>query len=216
MPLSFVVDPNNHRRTDARLRAADAGIFRAAVSRAATSGARRPGCWSIWPRCSPVEEAMLRVFLTIVLPLLAADRALSAVGQHLGADARGRRDPMDGDAVDLARRRRCGAVGDRALRRDRPFRHAAGGGLRAAALGGRPTSYPVTSNRSRADDRCWRSALRIDAAALDGRAGDARPCSAALAAAGSRRGLSAARSATRCSGGRSATSTSPPRHRPSG
>src|SRR5215470_9534562 len=45
---------------------------------------------------------------------------------------------MDGSAVDLARRGRCRAIGNCSVRRNRPFRLATRGGLRAAAVGGRP------------------------------------------------------------------------------
>src|ERR1700740_381142 len=46
------------------------GSFSCCPSRTGTFGARQPGYCGTCPGCSPVKEPMLRVFLTIVLPLL--------------------------------------------------------------------------------------------------------------------------------------------------
>ena len=53
VPLSYILDPRNHQRVE-RASSGRTGAFScAALSRAATSGARQPACWSIWPRCWP-------------------------------------------------------------------------------------------------------------------------------------------------------------------
>ena len=195
MPLVLHPRPAQPPPDRARIRRGGRGSSSCCPMRAATSGARPPGCSSTSPRCWPrLRRPLLREFLTIVVPLAAADRALSGLAAHAPV-ASGRR------AVRGGRCRGCWLAG-------------AGAVLLALVL------FVVTvhfGERRRRASTCRRMcddgrivpghiepeavSRALHAALADGARRRGR-CSRRWRRPGSRHGLSAAACATRCSAAR--------------
>ena len=76
LPLSFALDPANHRR-DSYERNGVSGISTCCLTSTVTSGARPPASWSTSPGCSPTEPRCAILF-EVVLPFLAPFAAYAA------------------------------------------------------------------------------------------------------------------------------------------
>ena len=211
VPLAFILDRRNHQRIERESARAAAGLFRAALRGPQHLGRDRRDPGQSCRGAGGVIEPCSRVFCTIVLPLVLPT-ALYLVWLWVarGALERGGATRALGHAALGCGWQRPASLllAGCAVCRDRRLRHRRNRHLCAAALGKRPDrAGPYRAGRARRDQDSRRSPGCEEPA-------DRGRCSRRWRRPGSRRGLSAAACAMRCSAGRSPISTSPPRPAP--
>src|SRR5579871_992795 len=111
-----------------------AGSSLCCPTRGATFGGQRRACLSIWPRCSPAENADAAGVFDDCGAAVAADCPLSGGGCRLGRRPRPPAAVLGRHSVAVAGRGRDGIAGHRADRRHRRVWPAPGGGLCRAPL----------------------------------------------------------------------------------